>query len=659
MRKAFTAASALCALLALALLAQGAQTPPVVSISNEFIKITVNAGEAENGRFGVDTTGGDPENPNDDNMPLIYGRPAPWTSYTTIRINGTDWVFGGKASKRAGLAGRYGEMLMAPTQKGSSIITSYMLGTVKAVQDLSFVRSAMTGYTDTARIAYTLTNMSDREAKVGLRLLIDTMLGANDGAPLRAAETSVLTDTRFDGAVLPDFWQAFDTLAEPVITSQATLRGGELTLPSKVVFSNWGSFADSLWDVRLVTGRDFTREGEFDLDSAAAMYWDDMTLKPGEQMTLVTYYGLGGIVLSPGTISIGLASPGEVAAANEGQASSFQVVAYIQNTGKGPALDVKAELVLPKGLRVASQTPSARNVGDLKQGSMTQLAWQVISDGATYGEQLVTVKVNASNAEPNSVARNIRLLSPPRLSLKLDPLELSLDDMMALKPSYPVRARVTNIGDSQAYWVAASLELSGARLLAGDARVKPIGHLAAGEEYVIFWHMAPQSSGIAVQAKVKAEASNARQVQALATGEAPKSVKGIRLTLEPSGDGFMLARIMAMRLSGVARVVFDLAWDGKALEPLGRKPVNPGTLMLMPDGSSPGFSQGFRESGAIRGITCSFLPGGEPDGELMTVDFNIAGPGGITMSLENVRAYDAAGRLLSVTNDGLEAIIRQ
>lgn len=658
MRKAclFAAVLALVALLAAGAL--GAAAQPVVSISNEYIKIIVNAGEAENGRFGVETTGGDPENPNDDSMPLIYGRPVPWTSYTTVRIDGEDWVFGGRASKRAGLKGKYGTVALAPSQRGSSISTAYVLGPVRAVQDLSFARSQMTGYYDTARIAYTLLNTSDKEVVVGLRLMIDTMLGANDGAPLRAGELGVVSDAGFSGNAMPDFWQAFDSLTEPSVTSQATLRGGELTVPGRVAFSNWGAFADSLWDVRLVAGRDFTREGEFDLDSAAAMYWDGLTLAPNAQVTLVTYYGLGGIVLSPGVMSIGLAAPAEVAAVKEGQPSSFMVVAYVQNTGKGPALDVKATLELPKGLKLQSGSAAVRNVGDIKQGAMTQLSWQIASDGTTYGDQQLKLRVESFNADNNSITRSVRLLSPPRLSLRLEPATIALSEGGGLEPSYPVKAVVTNVGDSSAYWAEASLELTGAKLAPGDTTTKQLGHFEPGEAYKAVWYIMPGALSQAVQLRAKASAANAKQVGAISTLDVPKVQRGIRLELEADGAGFAEARVMAVRLSDIAKIEFDIAWDGDALVPLGRKPVNPGYLMLLPDGTHPGFGPGTLQSGAVRGITCSFLPGGEPDGQLVSIDFRIAKAGGMTISLENVKAYDAAGKAVAIVNDGLEAIIR-
>ena len=50
--------------------------------------------------------------------------------------------------------------------------------------------------------------------------------------------------------------------------------GGEVTPPSRVYFSNWGSIVDGLWDFNYQPGRDFMRAGEFDLDSAIALYWD-------------------------------------------------------------------------------------------------------------------------------------------------------------------------------------------------------------------------------------------------------------------------------------------------------------------------------------------------------------------------------------------------
>ena len=89
-----------------------AQEKTAVSIiKNDSIAIHVTNTELEKGRFSIETTGGDPSRKNDDTQPLIYGRPKPWTSYTTFQINGQSYVFGGTTKKRAGKSAKFGEVL--------------------------------------------------------------------------------------------------------------------------------------------------------------------------------------------------------------------------------------------------------------------------------------------------------------------------------------------------------------------------------------------------------------------------------------------------------------------------------------------------------------------------------------------------------------------
>ena len=69
-----------------------------LSIHNEFIKAVVNNKDAK-GRFSLETTLGNPDNNNDDYKDLIYGKPVPWTSYTTLLIDNNPFIFG-NADKR-------------------------------------------------------------------------------------------------------------------------------------------------------------------------------------------------------------------------------------------------------------------------------------------------------------------------------------------------------------------------------------------------------------------------------------------------------------------------------------------------------------------------------------------------------------------------------
>ena len=124
-------------------------------LANEYIAITVNGSGENTGRFSVNTTGGDPLRQNDD-KPLIYGRANPWTSYTTVRVDQRDYVFGGPTNKRAGQGVPTGTWISGPELVDDSIVTTYVIAGIEVSQRLGFTRSLTTGLMDTARIEYEL-----------------------------------------------------------------------------------------------------------------------------------------------------------------------------------------------------------------------------------------------------------------------------------------------------------------------------------------------------------------------------------------------------------------------------------------------------------------------------------------------------------------------
>ena len=477
--------------------ASPAQQGTDVRLFNEYISIIVNATEENTGRFAVETTGGDPDRTSDDNSPLIYKVPgvSPWTSYTTIRIDGVDYVFGGRPTERAGRAGRFGERLAGPrVVDDNRIETLYKIGPLEVLQTLSIIRSSTTGLLDTVRIAYELVNTESKTVNVGVRVMLDTMLGQNDGAPFRVGELAITSDTVFEGDQIPEFWQAFDSLADPRVTAQGSLAGRDVTRPDRVYFTNWGAVADGLWDFNFEPGRDFTRLGEFELDSATAMYWDPRPLQPGERLEYVIHYGLGGISISPGQLSVGVTSPATVTAEPD-RVVTFPVVAYIQNTGEGEAREVVARIALPAGLKLAEGEAAVRRLGTLPPGRTAQVSWNVALDRAVGGELAYTVRVEAINAEPNEVSRRIGIVAPAHLDIELGESSgrLRVENGRWEPVPYRVTARVRNSGGADADHVVVRWEAPvGLALAEGDVAAKPLGRLAPGEEVSVSWHIRPQ-----------------------------------------------------------------------------------------------------------------------------------------------------------------------
>lgn len=87
--------------------------PTTGSISNEYIQFNYL-----NGYHGVVTTGGNPDNPNDDNKVLIFDGGS--TSYTTIRIDDTNYEF------RPEMVTRYDNKIIGTKQIGDVIISQHI-----------------------------------------------------------------------------------------------------------------------------------------------------------------------------------------------------------------------------------------------------------------------------------------------------------------------------------------------------------------------------------------------------------------------------------------------------------------------------------------------------------------------------------------------------
>lgn len=471
------------------------RTGDSIVLENEFISIIVNARDEDTGRFSVNTTGGDPERIGDENRPLIFGTersPGPWTSYTTVRVDGRDYVFGGPTGKRAGFHGTYVPMDSRPfVHEGREIHTVWQVDDVVVTQVLSIAPGITTGQMDTARIEYRVTNEGTTAHSVGLRIVLDTLLGRNDGAPFQVRGQAVVTDTAFRGDGIPDFYQAFDSLANPQVVSQGTLRAFDTTVPDEVYFSNWGSLADGVWDFNFVPGRDFARAGEeFEQDSAVALFWNERPLAPGETRTYVTYYGLGGITIAPGHLSIGVTSPASVEGSHTDE-MTFEVRAYIENTGDWIARDTVVRLENTAPLRIIDG-PAAVSLGDMAPREARQVNWRVAVPVGTSGSFTYRVAVSSSNADPNRVDRTVTVIAPAALEVSMANRELTVSDGRWSNVPLPMQATITNTGQLDAFDVEARVDLVfGLELARGESAAKPLGPIRAGESVTVTWHLVP------------------------------------------------------------------------------------------------------------------------------------------------------------------------
>lgn len=649
----------LAAVLILPAAALGQETG-FIQVANEYIRIIVNTSEHNMGRFSVMTTGGDPDRLEDNNQHLIYGGENPWTSYTTVRIGNENWVFGGSTNRRAGQGGKYGEMVLPPTVEDNAIKSVWRLGPIEVTQILSFARSTTTGLMDTARIEYQLHNADSVSHMVGLRIMLDTMLGTNDGAPFRVNEQALLSDTVFYANQMPEFWQAFDSLANPRVMSQGTLRGRGVSTPDRVYFTNWGSVADDLWNFDFTPGRDFTRRGEFELDSAIALFWDSAPLGPNETRSYVAHYGLGGVTIAAGELVLGVTSPAQVTADSD-RTETFSVIAYVQNAGSGEARDVIAEIELPQGLELVTGSRT-RRLGNLDVGETQQTGWQVAATGSVSGDLTYRVSVRAINSEPNSVSRAVSIVSPARLRIfRLSgPPALSVVNELYNPSPFTIEALIRNEGGTAAHNVHASvLHPIGLLLAPGERRDKFVGTIDAGAEARLTWSLVPTgvSGSLPYSVSILHGGEPALQNSFIFVPELrPKVWIGEpetygRTQIAP-GDYFSIS-VWATNVANLARAELDLSFNPDVVELVGKTlDITQGTLFLDDTVTPPAklsWTMPVVDNAAgtvqgIRGDRSPSKPLTRAYGTLVTLHFRAKGPGDAQITLDNVRIFDGVNQ---------------
>jgi hypothetical protein len=232
---------------------------------------------------------------------------------TCVRVDRTDFQFGQDP-------GAWLEQKKPLTAGGEGLASSWALRPlgVKVTQEVQVVRGEQSGLLDTCLVRYVLENKDTVEHRVGIRFLLDTFIGANDGVPFTIPGAPGLCDTSttFNSPrAVPDFIQAleYDDLRNPGTVANVQFRlGGRLESPSRVILGGWPArdlrqfgpryqeaySQETLWDVPVISMRELQRLAprigrRAPADSAVTMYWPEKPLAPGGHREVGFAYGLG------------------------------------------------------------------------------------------------------------------------------------------------------------------------------------------------------------------------------------------------------------------------------------------------------------------------------------------------------------------------------
>ncbi|MBI2844316.1 MAG: hypothetical protein HYX78_13020 [Armatimonadetes bacterium] len=389
------------------------------------------------GRWGVYTQKGDPETTEDDLMPLIRtaedGGPAGRYGFTTIRVDGTDVIYG--ASQGGGWidAPYTGKGVGAGLDPDNSkpIWGNYVIGRYRVTTGNIYVRHTLSIIRDQIRIEVFLRNDDTASHNVGVRHCADTMTDLADstsyvfipGRGIVESYNGPVQEMLLQGSEIPDYFEMYDDPKSPKVAIRNTLRLQDATPPDWLALGWWQNIQASDWDYTPVPDR-------INLDYGWAIRWNPVLLNPGESRTIITYFGMAaassswtsttgttGALVQQDPFCVAVQGPRALpinydpAKSPEDMLTSnpFTITAYVYNLYRDTTLsNVNLYLDLPPGLELDEDEVARREITSIApETEGTPIVWKVRSNGKVSGSLEYTVSVSGTPGLQKTVARQI------------------------------------------------------------------------------------------------------------------------------------------------------------------------------------------------------------------------------------------------------------
>ena len=355
----------------------GAAATGVFSIKNNTVELLVNGAD---GRYAIKTAEGSPDRSEDDNKPLLYLKEIPETTFTTFRIDGKDYIYG---NSYTGIT-MEGGFTDPPKREGMTNISTWRAEGVEITQKLEMTDNVSSSDIGNVKISYLITNKGKSSKTIGSRVLMDTMLGDNDGSKVSLdGKSEISYETEVSGEDIPVYWRTVDSAVNPKVVSYGFLKGWGNTEPDRMIIAHWSALSLTKWDYSTNPDRNIGSSlNDFkSADSAVALYWEPKTLEPGKTMQVETYYGLGNINSSDGsTFNLNVLAPSKLTIEGEKYKDNpFEIIMELDNSlsNSTELAGVTAELVLPAGLELAEEEQSSKYFYRINANGKETVKWRI------------------------------------------------------------------------------------------------------------------------------------------------------------------------------------------------------------------------------------------------------------------------------------------
>jgi len=199
------------------------------------------------------------------------------TSAVTLSFDGRQYKLGDSADFRQTFA-----------RIDGGLAITFQSAFAKVTESLLFARSAESSLADGLRVTITVENVSQRDASIGIRWLVDTSLAEKSGIHFRTpGKERLAAETLFEGTSFEDWVSTPGEVANFMVQ----FVGQGLDRPDRVHFANWKRLNDAPWAIDASSARNFTLLPYSVNDSALAMYWQPRTVIRGGTLSLTTALG--------------------------------------------------------------------------------------------------------------------------------------------------------------------------------------------------------------------------------------------------------------------------------------------------------------------------------------------------------------------------------
>jgi hypothetical protein len=332
----------------------------------------------------------DPDDPSRaSNKKLTYNERGISNS-TLVRIDEENGRFGMERGRWAGPpkeVGKWGGRKITWIYDGQIHVTQ----TVELIPgEPQIVKGEYKRLVDTCKVQYAIENKDSKSHNIGLRFVLDTYIGSNDGVPFTIPGLPGVVDTMediTDAKKVPDFIQVLENadLKNPGTIAQVNLKlGGKLEPPERVSLTHWPNpEQQAQFDIPMAPmGATALEKDQGKLgDSAVVLYWQEQKLEPKQVREVGFSYGLGS--LESGTGQLAVTVGGTLVVNNE-----LTVVGLVT----APKADEKLRLDLPEGLVLAGGSEKTQPVPPAQAGvnRPSPVTWRVRASAAGTFEITVT-----------------------------------------------------------------------------------------------------------------------------------------------------------------------------------------------------------------------------------------------------------------------------